>query len=77
MYVRREDALILTSDEIGVLLDEYEARFNERFIAFNYVDFRDKDGKLAAEVYKEKIAQALKDNKPYHIVSHRYDVIDH
>lgn len=77
MYVIREDMKILCSKEVQDMLDEYEARFNERFIAFNYADFKDKDGKIAAEVYKEKIAQALKDNKPYHIVSHRYDVLDH
>lgn len=76
MYVTREDAAILTSDEVGALLDEYEERFHERFLAFNYADFQDKDGKIAAEVYKEAIAQALKDNKPYHVVSHRYDVFD-
>lgn len=77
MIARREDFAILKQKEVREMLVEYERRFHKCFIAFNYVDFQDKDGKIAAEVYKETLAKALADNKPYHIVSHRYDVIDH
>lgn len=75
MYVIREDMKIL--HEIQGLLDQYEEKFDERFIAFNYVDFKRDGDRCAAQVYKETLEKALKDNKPYHIVSHRYDTIDH
>lgn len=55
----------------------YEEKFQERFIAFNYADFPGTEEKCAAQVYKETLEQALRDGKPYHIVSHRYDIIDH
>ena len=35
------------------------------------------EDKCAAQVYKEILEKALQDNKPYHIVSHRYDDFDH
>lgn len=30
-----------------------------------------------AEMYRETLRKALADNKPYHIVSRRYEVFDH
>lgn len=77
MIARREDFAIIKQMEVREMLVEYERRFGEGFVTFNYADFKDKDGKLAAEIYTETLAQALKDNKPYHIVSHQYDVLDH
>ena len=75
MYVARADALILHG--LDELHEEYERRFGERFIAFNYADFHATEEKHAAEVYKETLEQALRDGKPYHLVSRRYDVFDH
>lgn len=77
MYVTREDMMVLKEREVYDMLMEYRQRFHEEFIAFNYADFQDKDGKIAAQVYKETLAKALADDKPYHIVSHRYDFCDH
>ena len=77
MYVARPDMEILCSKELQGMLDEYERRFHERFIAFNYPDFPGAKEKIAAQVYKETLAKALADDKPYHIVSHRYDYCDH
>lgn len=77
MYVTRPDSEIIRSREVQDMLDEYEERFHERFIAFNYGDFHWDGDKPAAQVYKETLAKALADSKPYHIVSHRYDEFDH
>ena len=76
MYVARVDAAFFTG-ELFDMLDRYEEKFGERFIAFNYADFQRNGDKCAGEVYKETLEKALKDDKPYHIVSHRYDTIDH
>lgn len=77
MYVVREDVKIIKTREVRDMLREYEKRFGERFIAFNYGDFHWEGDKPAAQVYKETLAKALADSKPYHIVSHRYDEFDH
>ncbi len=77
MYVAKVDSAIIRSREVQDMLDQYEEKFQERFIAFNYADFHATEEKCAAQVYKETLEQALRDGKPYHIVSHRYDIIDH
>jgi len=77
MYVVRADAEIISTREVQDMLDEYERRFGERFIAFNYGDFRGSKTQLPAEMYRETLRKALQENKPYHIVSHRYDDFDH
>ena len=77
MYVIRVDMEILGSEEVQRMLDEYEEKFGERFIAFNYADFHGTKEKRAAQIYKETLEQALKDNKPYHIESQRYVDFDH
>lgn len=77
MYVARIDMDILRSDEVMDMRREYEEKFGERFIYFNYADFHATEEKCAAQVYKETLEKALRDNKPYHIVSRRYDVFDH
>lgn len=77
MYVARCDSVIIRSDAVQHMLDQYEEKFGERFIAFNYADFDGTDEKCAAQVYKETLEQALQDDKPYHIVSKRYSVFDH
>ena len=77
MIVARCDREILAQDDMYEMQLEYERRFGERFIPFNYADFRGTKEKYAAQEYKETLEKALKDNKPYHIVSRRYSVFDH
>ena len=77
MYVAPCDVEILVSDEVYQLRDEYRKKFSEKFIAFNYVDFHGTEEKCAAQVYLEILREAVKSDKPYHIVSHRYDIFDH
>ena len=71
------DSGILRSDEIFRLYDEYREKFGEEFIYFNYADFHRTGEKCAAQVYLETLKEAVKADKPYHIVSHRYDDFDH
>lgn len=77
MYITPRDMKILRSDEVFRLYDEYEKKFGEQFICFNYADFRGTDITPAAQIYLEALREAVKGDKPYHIVSHRYDVFDH
>ena len=77
MYIIPSDARIICSDEVRELEDEYERKFGEFFLAFNYVDFPSKDGKCAAEVYKEALRKAVERDEPTRIVSHRFDTIEH
>lgn len=77
MVVAPVDSSIIRSDEVQGMLDQYEEKFGERFIAFNYIDFPGSETQYAGEMYKETLIKALQDDKPYHIVSHRYDTIDH
>ena len=75
MYVTKTDMNCIK--QCDYLLDAYEAKFGERFPAFNYADFHATKEKCAGQIYKETLEKALQDDKPYHIVSHRYDVFDH
>lgn len=77
MIVGQKDSAILRSDEVMGMQYEYMDKFGEQFIPFNYVDFPGSETQCAAEMYRETLRKALQDNKPYHIVSHRYDTIDH
>ena len=77
MYVAREDAEIVASKAVREMKRQYEAKFGERFAAFCYADFHGTWEKCAGQVYKETLEKAVQDDKPYHIVSHRYDVIEH
>ncbi len=76
MYVIKADMKIL--HEIQGILDQYEEKFGERFIAFNYVDFPGiEGGQRPAEMYREALTEALKKDEPTRIESHRYDTMDH
>lgn len=77
VYVIREDMKVL--HEIQDMLDQYEGKFGERFIAFNYADFQGIRGVAgsAGQQYKEALEEALKKDEPTRIESHRYDTIDH
>ena len=77
MYIAKIDSAVIGTDEVDSLLDQYEAKFGERFIAFNYADFPGTKDKCAGQIYKETLERALEDGKPYNIVSHRYDDFDH
>lgn len=77
MYVATIDGKYLCSDENYKMQEEYEKRFGERFISFNYADFDRQGEKCAAQIYLETLKRALEENKPYHIQSHRYDDFDH
>lgn len=77
MYVARIDSAIIRSRAVQDMLDQYEEKFGERFIAFNYADFQGTKDKCAGQQYKETLEKALQDDKPYHIVSRRYDDFDH
>ena len=61
MYVIREDMKIL--HEIQGMLDLYEEKFGERFIAFNYVDFPGTDEVRPGQQYKKVLEDALKNNE--------------
>ena len=77
MYVIQEDMKFLHA--LDNLHKQYEEKFGERFIAFNYADFQGVRGVAgsAAQQYKEALEKALKKDKPTRIESHRYDTIDH
>ena len=77
MYVIQEDMKILHA--LDNLHKQYEEKFGERFIAFNYADFQGVRGVAgsAAQQYKEALEKALKKDKPTRIESHRGDTIDH
>ena len=77
MYVAAIDGKYLCSDENYKMQKEYEKRFGERFISFNYADFPGTTEKCAGQMYIETLRQALKDNKPYHIESKRYLDMDY
>lgn len=77
MYVARCDSIIIRSDEVQNMLDQYEERFGERFVAFNYGDFHREGDRCAAQVYRDTLAKALQDSKPYHVESKRYLEFDH
>lgn len=77
MVVAPVDMAILKSNELRTLYSQYTERFGEKFILFNYADFDRKGDKCAAQVYKETLEKALRDGKPYHIKSKRYDFFDH
>ena len=53
MVVAPVDSPIIRSREVQDMLDQYEEKFGERFIAFNYGDFHRIGDKCAAQVYKE------------------------
>lgn len=65
----RQDSEILRSKEVRKMRTEYTRRFGEFFPVFNYIDFHRDGEKCAAQVYKERLAKALEDNEPYHLVS--------
>lgn len=77
MVVAPIDARTLQTEEVWNMLKQYEEKFHERFIAFNYADFHRQGERCAAEVYKETLEKALLDDKPYHIESKRYSFFDH
>lgn len=77
MYVARVDSAVICSREVQDMLDQYEEKFGERFIAFNYVDFKRDGDRCAAQVYADTLKAALERDEPTQIESHRYDEIDH
>lgn len=76
MVIAPRDSEILRSDEIFQLYDEYEEKFGEQFAYFNYADFQGTESIPAAQVYLDTLRKAVKADKPYHIVSHRYDSLN-
>jgi len=77
MYIAPIDSKALFCQERWDLMDAYDAKFGEQFIQFNYADFQRQGDKCAGEVYMEALRKAVQADKPTHIVSHRYDFIDH
>lgn len=77
MLIGKEDSAIIRSKEVHDMMVEYRKRFGEQFVPFNYADFRSVDGKRAAEIYKETLAQALAENRPYRIRSKMCDFFGH
>lgn len=77
MYVIREDALIIATEEVMHMMDEYKRRFGKSFIAFNYADFQGTETMRPGEQYVNTLRHALETNTPYEIESHRYDDFDH
>lgn len=77
MYVARCDMEYMREHKVLALRKKYKDKFGEPFISFNYIDFPRQGEKCSAQVYKETLEKALEGDKPYHIVSHRFDFIDH
>lgn len=77
MYIADVDRKFLYTKENFKMQEEYEQRFGERFIEFNYADFDRQGEKCAAQIYLETLKRALEEDKPYHIESHRFDDFDH
>lgn len=77
MYVAHVDSVIIRSEEVQNMLDQYTEKFGVRFIAFNYADFKGTEVTPAAQIYKETLKNALEANTPYHIESKRYSFFDH
>ena len=77
MYIALCDMKVLQSNEVFRLCDEYEKKFGEQFIHFNYADFQGTKEKCAAQIYLETLRAAVEADKPYNIISRRYDVFDH
>ena len=77
MYVAPRDIKILCSDEIFELYEAYKQKFWEEFIDFNYIDFPGTKDTPASQMYLEILRKAVQADKPYHIVSRRYDIMDH
>ncbi len=77
MYVIREDALIIATEEVRSMMHEYKRRFGKPFISFNYADFQSDGNMRAGEKYVATLRNALETNTPYEIESHRYDTFDH
>ncbi len=79
MYVIREDMLIVNTDEVRHMLEQYAEKFGEDFISFNYADFQGIRGVpgSAGQQYKDALEEALKKDEPTRIESHRYDDFDH
>ena len=77
MYVSRIDDAVIGTKEVYEMRKAYYRKFGEFFPYFNYADFQATEEKCAGQVYKETLERALQSDKPYHIVSHRYDEFDH
>lgn len=77
MYVAPRDMEILRTEEVRELKEKYQEKHKEQFICFNYADFKGTEDKCAAQIYLETLREAVKADKPYHIISHRYDEFDH
>ena len=77
MVIARRDSDILRSKEIFQLYNAYQEKFSEQFVCFNYSDFHGTETIPAAQIYLETLREAVKAEKPYRIVSHRYDEFDH
>ena len=77
MFWSRSDGKELREGGAWEMVREYEKKFGERFLEFNYVDFKGTKEKSAAQVYLEALREALAKNEPTRIESHRFDIIDH
>ena len=67
----------MCTPEVRKLKELYREKHGEMFIPFNYVDFPGTDTQLASEMYIEILKAAVESDKPYAIMSHRYDIVDH
>ena len=77
MIVARRDADVICRMEVMKMQDEYQKKFGELFIAFNYVDFPGTEEKCPGQQYVETLEAALKSDKPYHIVSRRHNYMSY
>lgn len=77
MFVAYVDAKFIKAAHASDLRRQYEEKFGERFIEFNYGDFHRHGEKCAAQVYIEALKEALEKDEPTRIESHRYDTFDH
>lgn len=59
------DREILRQHEVLEMLMEYKKRFGKEFVEFSCADFRGTPETPAAQFWKDKLAECLRENKPY------------
>lgn len=68
MFVTKEDAIILASDEVMDMRKQYFKMFGKDFLYFAYPDFPGSSTMRPAEMYKQELAKCLREHKPCEII---------
>lgn len=65
MFISPVDHKIHDQDECWEMKQEYKRRFGKNFVPFTYADFQGTKDVPAAQIWKDKLAECLRENKPY------------